>query len=87
MEETGAATRVPPQETAQKGSGKGSGKSSGELLDIIQQESRITIPEMADMLGKSSRTIEKNLARLRKGRQSGTGRTGKRGLLEDPGGA
>ena len=47
-------------------SGKTSGKTSGLILDMIRRQPEITIPEMAEALGKSTRAIEMQLAKLRK---------------------
>ncbi len=39
---------------------------SGLILDMIRRQPEITIPEMAEALGKSTRAIEMQLAKLRK---------------------
>jgi len=46
-------------------SGKTSGKTSGLILDMIRRQPEITIPEMAEALGKSTRAIEMQLAKLK----------------------
>ncbi len=45
---------------------KTSVKTSGLILDLIRRQPEITIPEMAEALGKSTRAIEMQLAKLRK---------------------
>lgn len=45
---------------------KPSVKPSGLILDMIRRQPEITIPEMAEALGKSTRAIEMQLAKLRK---------------------
>jgi len=49
-----------------RGGEESSGKSSGLILDMIRRQPEITIPEMAEALGKSTRAIEMQLAKLRK---------------------
>jgi len=41
------------------------GKTSVLILDMIRQRPEITIPEMAEALGKSTRAIEMQLAKLK----------------------
>ena len=48
------------------GSGKSSGKSSGKILDLIRSNPQITIPEMAEYIGVSTRAVEKNISQLKK---------------------
>lgn len=50
----------------QQVSGKMSGKMSGKILELLSANSEITIPEMAERLGVSRRTIERGLAALRR---------------------
>ena len=57
-EETGGIREEP--------SGKTSGKTSGLILEMIRQQPDITIPEMAEALGRSTRAIEMQLAKLKK---------------------
>ncbi len=55
-------------EKAQKGSEKtqkGSEKSSEKILRLIQQNSQVTIKELAEQIGISTRAIEKNIAKLK----------------------
>lgn len=54
------------REPSVKSSVKPSVKTSGLILDIIRRQPEITIPEMAESLGKSTRAIELQLAKLKK---------------------
>jgi len=54
------------KELAGKSSGKGSGKSSGKILDILTTNTQITIPQLAEKLGITSRAVEKQIAKLKK---------------------
>jgi len=45
-------------------SGKMSGKVSGKILIAVRSNPDITIPELAELAGVSSRTIERNLQKL-----------------------
>ena len=53
------------------GSGKSSGKSSGktedQILDLLAATAEMTIPDVAEAIGLSTRAVEKQIARLRKG--------------------
>ena len=42
-----------------------SGKVSGKILAAVRSNPDITIPELAKLAGVSSRTIERNLQKLR----------------------
>jgi predicted HTH transcriptional regulator len=42
-----------------------SGKVSGKILAVIRRNPNITIPELAKLAGVSSRTIERNLQKLK----------------------
>ena len=53
------------QKGSGKSSGKGSGKSSGKIIEAIQANNEVTIPELADSLGITPRAIEKQIAKLR----------------------
>jgi ATP-dependent DNA helicase RecG len=44
---------------------KSSVKTSDEILLLLEQEAYITIPKMAELLGISTRAIEKQLANLK----------------------
>lgn len=46
-------------------SGKSSGESSGKIIQAIQENGQITIPELAQAIGISTRAVEKQIARLR----------------------
>lgn len=48
-----------------KGSVKSSVKSSVKIIEMIAENPNITIPEMADRLEKSTRAIEKQVAKLK----------------------
>jgi len=52
--------------TSGKASGKTSGKTSGMILDMIRQQPEITIPEIAEALGKTPRAVEMQVAKLKK---------------------
>ncbi|TKG90744.1 winged helix-turn-helix transcriptional regulator [Puteibacter caeruleilacunae] len=43
-----------------------SGETSGKILELIQRNMKISIPEMAEEIGISERSIERNLEILRK---------------------
>ena len=48
---------------------KGSVKSSVKIIELIKKNAHITIPELAESLGISTRAIEKQIAKLKeKGR-------------------
>jgi len=49
-----------------KTSGKMSGKTSGKILDLINENNEITIPELSNRIGVTERTIERNIRKLRK---------------------
>ena len=49
-----------------KTSGKMSGKTSGKIIEHINANSHITIPELAEMIGVTERTIQRNLQKLQK---------------------
>jgi ATP-dependent DNA helicase RecG len=57
--------RVRGEGAGEDTSGKTSGKTSVLILDMIRQQPDITIPEMAEALGKSTRAIEMQLAKLK----------------------
>jgi predicted HTH transcriptional regulator len=46
-------------------SGKTSGKTSGKILEMMRENDRITIPEIADALGKTTRSIEMQINKLK----------------------
>ena len=48
-----------------KGSVKGSVKSSVKIITLITDNSEITIPEIADNIGISTRAVEKHIAKLK----------------------
>jgi ATP-dependent DNA helicase RecG len=49
-----------------KTSGKMSGKTSGKIINLILENSFISIPEMASVIGVAERTIERNIQKLQK---------------------
>jgi len=51
--------------TRQESSVKGSVKSSVKIIDLINQNKNITIPEMAKSIGISTRATEKQIAKLK----------------------
>lgn len=55
--------------TEQKGSGKSSGKSSVKssvkILQLLSENKNITIPELSEKIGISTRAIEKQIAKLK----------------------
>lgn len=52
--------------TSGKMSGKMSGKTSGKILDIMKANAQISIPELASLLLISSRSVERNIQKLKK---------------------
>jgi ATP-dependent DNA helicase RecG len=61
-EETSVET---PMKTGVKASGKTSGKTSGKILDLIRENTSISIPEMASKLERTPRTIEMQINQLK----------------------
>ena len=47
-----------------KMSGITSGITSGKILNLINENNGITIPELSNMMGVTERTIERNLKKL-----------------------
>jgi len=45
---------------------KTSGKTSGKIIDALNKNCFMTIPELAHMIGISTRSIERNLQKLQK---------------------
>jgi len=43
-----------------------SGKTSGKIIDALNKNCFMTIPELAHMIGISTRSIERNLQKLQK---------------------
>jgi len=50
----------------EKSSGKSSGKSSVKVVALMKENKDITIPEIAENLGLTTRAIEKQIAKLKK---------------------
>lgn len=48
-----------------KTSGKTSGETSGKILQAIRDNNQVTIPEMAEQIGITERSIERNIQKLR----------------------
>lgn len=59
-----AARRALSGKTSGKVTGKTSGKTSDAILLAIADNAAVTIPELAESLGVSPRTIERNLYKL-----------------------
>ena len=51
-------------ESSVKGSVKGSVKSSVKIIEMMKENPEITIPMIAEMLHKTTRAIEKSIAKL-----------------------
>ncbi|MFO8065940.1 MAG: putative DNA binding domain-containing protein [Bacteroidales bacterium] len=51
--------------TSGKTSEKMSGKTSGKIMFMIKQDNKITIPELADKIGVTERSIERNIETLK----------------------
>jgi len=47
-------------------SGKTSGKTSGKILELIESNKNITIPEIAAIIGVTERSIERNIQNLQR---------------------
>jgi len=45
---------------------KTSGKTSGKIIELVQQNSSISIPEMASIIGITERSVERNIQKLQK---------------------
>jgi ATP-dependent DNA helicase RecG len=44
--------------------GKTSGKTSGKILTYIKENNEITIPELAQLIGITERSVERNIQKL-----------------------
>lgn len=51
--------------TSEKSKGKTSGKTSGKILQAIRDNNQVTIPEMAEQIGITECSIERNIRKLR----------------------
>jgi ATP-dependent DNA helicase RecG len=58
-------TLMRPVKSSGKSSEKGSEKSSEKIIKLIKENPAVTIAEMAESLGKSTRAVEKQLAKLK----------------------
>ncbi len=65
MDQQPVGPEEPTLKTSVKTSVKASGKTSGKIIEMIRQDPTITIPEMAETLGKSKRAVEMQIAKLR----------------------
>jgi ATP-dependent DNA helicase RecG len=45
-------------------SGKTSGKTSGKILAALEEDRKLTIPELASLIGVTERSIERNIKKL-----------------------
>ena len=64
---------------------KGSAKSSEKILELMQQKPIVSIAEMAEQIGKTTRAVEKQIALLkgkRKIRRVGPDKGGRWEVLE-----
>ena len=57
---------VTSEETPGKSSGKSSGKTIDKILGFLSGKPAMTIPELAEALGMTSRGVEKQIAKLRR---------------------
>ncbi len=48
---------------------KTSGKTSGKILDAMRSNPQITIPELAQLCGVTTRSVERNIESLKKSKQ------------------
>jgi len=48
-----------------KSSGKSSGKTENQVLSLLSDNPEMTIPELAETLGLTTRAVEKQIAKLR----------------------
>ncbi len=59
--------RIPEEKSSVKGSVKGSVKSSVKILALLKQNGEMTIPELSEQIGITTRAIEKNIKKLQEG--------------------
>ncbi len=57
------------KKTSEKSSEKSSEKDSEKIIELIKEKSTVTIAEMAESLGKTTRSIEKQLAKLKQNKK------------------
>ena len=70
--EKGSGKTVIPREKIawqRESSGKGSEKSSGKILELLADTPDMTIPQLAEELGISTRAVEKQIAKSQKDNQ------------------
>ncbi len=60
-----SSTQETSGKTSGKASGKASGKTSDKIVELIHNNNEISIPEMAEAIGVSERSIERNIQKLR----------------------
>jgi len=53
----------------EKSSGKSSGKTADRIIKLMDENSLITIPELAEALGVTTRAIEKQISKLQRNGQ------------------
>ncbi len=49
----------------EESSGKSSGKTEEQIVGLLSANGKLTIPELAEALGITTRAVEKQIARLR----------------------
>ncbi|MCX5806606.1 MAG: putative DNA binding domain-containing protein [Proteobacteria bacterium] len=54
-----------PEQITEESSGKSSGKTEEQIIALFSVNGKLTIPELAETLGVTTRAIEKQIARLR----------------------
>ncbi len=60
-----AATPKRLERSSGKGSGKSSGKTDEQIIGLLSDNAGMTIPDLAETLGITTRAIEKQVRRLR----------------------
>ena len=60
----GSLFTVTVHRKAETSSGKASGKTSGKILAALEQDGKLTIPELASLIGVTERSIERNIKKL-----------------------
>ena len=60
--------RATGEKSSKKTSGKMSGKTSGKIIELIKENEFITIPEIAERIGITERSVERNIQNLQKER-------------------
>ncbi len=65
----GIEFKVAPRKTSGKTSGKTSVKTSVKILELVRKDSSITIPQMANSLGLTTRAVEMQISKLKEENQ------------------